>query len=43
MGKKPELYMVRADLEAKVSLLRETRKFNNQAEMITTMITNLSI
>ena len=43
LGKKPELYMVRADLEAKVSLLRETRKFNNQAEMITTMITNLSI
>ena len=39
-GKKPEPYKVRADLEAKVSLLRETR-FAEIADIITSMITKL--
>ena len=38
--KRPELYKIRADLEAKVSLLRETR-FKEAAEMITSLIINL--
>ena len=40
LGKRPELYRVRADLEAKVSLLRETR-FSDSAEIISTMISKL--
>ena len=39
-GKKPEPYKVRADLEAKVSLLRETR-FAEITDIITSMITKL--
>ena len=41
VGKRPELYKVRADLEAKVSLLRETRRHSESAEVISTMIYNL--
>ena len=33
-GKRPELYIVRADLEAKVSLLRETRRHENDVILI---------
>ena len=40
-GKRPELYRVRADLEAKVSLLRKTRHFKADAEEITIMINNM--
>ena len=40
LGKRPELYKVRADLEAKVSLLRETR-YSEAAERITSMISKL--
>ena len=40
-GKSPELYRVRADLEAKVSMLRETRRFEADAEKITEMINNM--
>ena len=40
MSRRPELYRVRADLEAKVSLLRETRHSESAAE-ITTMISKL--
>ena len=40
LGKRPELYKVRADLEAKVSLLRETRHIES-AEKITLMISKL--
>ena len=43
LGKRPELYRVRADLEAKISLLRETRLFNDAAGKISTMIGYLSI
>ena len=32
LGKRPELYKVRADLEAKVSLLRETRRHGETAK-----------
>ena len=39
-GKRPELYKVRAELEAKVSLLRETRH-QPAAEIITSMISRL--
>ena len=42
LGRRPELYRVRADLEAKVSLLRETRKLYNEAEKISSMIVSLS-
>lgn len=40
-GKRPELYKVRADLEAKVSLLRETRRHREASEIIITMIARL--
>ena len=40
LGRRPELYKVRADLEAKVSLLRETRHAE-AAEEITSIIANL--
>ena len=40
LGRRPELYKVRADLEAKVSLLRETRH-SEAAEEITSLISNL--
>ena len=40
LGRRPELYKVRADLEAKVSLLRETR-YSEAAAEITSMISNL--
>ena len=40
MGRRPELYKVRADLEAKVSLLRETRH-SETAEIISLMISRL--
>ena len=40
-GKRPELYRVRADLEAKVSMLRETRRYKDDAEKVTTMINNM--
>ena len=40
VGRRPELYRVRADLEAKVSLLRET-SHSDAAEMITSLIVNL--
>ena len=33
-GKHPKLYSVRADLEAKVSLLREARRFTNNVTLI---------
>ena len=39
-GKRPELYKVRADLEAKVSLLRETRH-HDAADQIRSMIVKL--
>ena len=41
LGKRPELYKVRADLEAKVNLLRETRH-REAAETIIAMIAKLS-
>ena len=41
LGKRPELYKVRADLEGKVSLLRETRRLGEAAENIIAMITKL--
>ena len=41
MGRRPELYKVRADLEAKVSLLRETRH-SEAAEIISLMISKLN-
>ena len=41
VGKRPELYKVRADLEAKVSLLRETSRHSESAEKISTMISKL--
>ena len=40
MKKQPELYSIRADLEAKVSLLRETR-FQNDCVLIEEMMQNL--
>ena len=40
-GRRPELYKVRAELEAKVSLLRETRVHQNSAEIITSMLCKL--
>ena len=40
-GKRPELYRVRADLEAKVSMLRETRRYAADAEKIKTIINNM--
>ena len=40
LNKRPELYKVRADLEAKVSLLRETRR-HSEAEKISSMISML--
>ena len=40
LGRRPELYRVRADLEAKVSLLRETRHVE-AAEEISSMISKL--
>ena len=40
LNKRPELYKVRADLEAKVSLLRETRR-HSEAEEISSMISML--
>ena len=39
-GRRPELYKVRADLEAKVSLLRETRH-HEAADLIRSMIVDL--
>ena len=41
LGRKPELYKVRADLEARVSLLRETRRHSDAADKITLMISSL--
>ena len=41
-GKRPELYRIRADLEAKVSLLRKTR-YSESAELISQMISKLNI
>ena len=41
VGKRPELYKVRADLEAKVSLLRETSRLSEASEKITSMISKL--
>ena len=38
VGKRPELYRVRADLEAKVSLLCETRKHKEVAAKISLML-----
>ena len=40
LGRRPDLYKVRADLEAKVSLLRETRH-SEAAEQISLMISKL--
>ena len=40
MGRRPELYKVRADLEAKVSLLREARH-SEAADIISLMISKL--
>ena len=40
MGRRPELYKVVADLEAKVSLLRETR-YSVAADIISLMISKL--
>ena len=40
-GKRPELYTVRADLEAKVSLLRETRQHVNNVVMIEEIINQI--
>ena len=41
VGKRPQLYKVRADLEAKVNLLRETRSLAESSEKITAMISKL--
>ena len=40
-GKQPELYKIRADLEAKVSLLRETRHHTNNVVMIEEIISKI--
>ena len=40
LGKRPELYQVRADLEAQVCLLRETRRYETEANVITSIINN---
>ena len=40
-GKKPELFTIRAELEARVSLLREARRFCNDVTIITTIIENM--
>ena len=37
-GKRPELYTVRADLESKVSLLRQARRFTNDVTLIQSML-----
>ena len=41
VAKKPELYKIRADLEARVSFLRETRRHKGTAISIASMINNL--
>ena len=41
-GKKPELYVIRAELEARINLLRDTRKFKKEAEIISNISTNLN-
>ena len=41
LGRRPELYKVRAELEARVSLLRETRRHAEAADEITSIISNL--
>ena len=38
---RPQLYLVRAEMEAKVALLRECRKFSNDVALIDTIIGNL--
>ena len=38
---RPQLYLVRAELEAKVSLLRECRRFSNAIGVIDTIIGNI--
>ena len=38
---RPQLYLVRAQLEAKVSLLRECRRFTNAVALINTIIETL--
>ena len=41
VGRRPELYKVRAELEARVSLLRETRRHAEAAVIIKSIISNL--
>ena len=41
LGKRPELYSMRADLEAKVSLLRKSRRYNNDLILIRSMLDQL--
>ena len=38
---RPQLYLVRAEMEAKVALLRECRKFSNDVALIDTIIGTL--
>ena len=38
---RPQLYLVRAEMEAKIALLRECRKFSNEAAVIDTIIGNI--
>ena len=40
-GKRPQLYNIRSDLEAKISLLRESKRFTNDIIMIETILYNL--
>ena len=41
LGKRPELFTIRADLESKVSLLRQARRFNNDIILIRSMLDQL--
>ena len=43
LGKKPELFNMRAQLEARVALLRKARKFHNESEAITAIIEGLHL
>ena len=40
-GKRPQLYNIRSDLEAKISLLRETRRHANDDLMIEEIVISL--
>ena len=42
-GKKPELFTIRAQLEASIALLRKARKFEKEAEAITAMVEELHL